>query len=149
MELSPQLLPAPINLRFYGDYQVRINLKSVAGFSQEQLRLLHSILGSPAAIHELARLALETDLASLTGAQLTDRYDGPSDVELLNCVLKCLPEADRPYWQTLMDGPGDTLHNEIMPVFFTFEAVLKRTGIDELSSSSEATTVADETAKNL
>ena len=129
-----RLSTAPVELKFYGDFEITTNLKSVGGFSQKQLTLLESILGSPGVKLHLARMALETDLNSMTDSHFRDRYSGPSDRDLLDTVLPCLPPAEHSYWESLRRGPGDCLHNEIMPVFFVFEVRLKQTGIEEIAT---------------
>jgi len=134
MERFCRLLTAPVGLKFYGDFEITTNLKSVGGFSPEQLTLLESILGSPAVKLHLARMALETDLNSLTDSHFRDRYSRPRDRDLLDTMLPCLPLAEHSYWEALRHGPSDCLHNEIMPVFFTFEVRLKRTGIEEITT---------------
>lgn len=134
MEPFCRLLTAPVGLKFYGDFEITTNLKSVGGFSSEQLTLLESILGSPDVKLHLARMALETDLNSMTDSHFRDRYSGPSDQDLLDAVLPCLPPGQHSYWESLRQGPGDCLHNEIMPVFFVFEVRLKKTGIEEIAT---------------
>lgn len=134
MEPCCRLSTAPVELKFYGDFEISTNLKSVGGFSSKQLTLLESILASPDVKLNLARMALETDLNSLTDSHFRDRYSGPSDRDLLDIVLPCLPPAEQSYWESLRHGPGDTLHNEIMPVFFVFEVRLTQTGIEEMAT---------------
>ena len=134
MEPFCRLLTAPVDLKFYGEFEITTNLKSVGGFSPEQLTLLESILGSQGVKLHLARMALETDLNSMTDSHFRDRFSGPSDQELLNTVLPCMPPAEHSYWESLREGPGDCLHNEIMPVFFVFEVRLKKTGIEEIAT---------------
>lgn len=134
MESFCRLMTAPVGLKFYGDFEITTDLKSVGGFSPEQLTLLESILGAPDVKLHLARMALETDLNSMTDSHFRDRYSGPSDRDLLDTVLPCLPPTQHSYWEALRQGPGDCLHNEIMPVFFTFEVRLKKTGIEEIAT---------------
>lgn len=134
MEPCSRLSTAPVQLKFYGDFEIAINLTSVTGFSPEQLLLLESILAAPGVKLHLAQMALATDLNSLTDSHFRERYSGPSDRELLDCVLPCLPFHEKSYWESLRRGPGDTLHNEIMPVFFVFEVRLKKTGIEEIAT---------------
>jgi hypothetical protein len=138
MELSSDLLPTPVDLRFYSDVEVRVNLKTTVGFSPEQSTLLAFILASPKALREMARMVLETDLAGIAGSHLMDKYFGPSNEDILNGVLSCLPESERPYWEGLRSDPGDMLGNEIIPVFFAFEMALKRTGIEDLAPTPSA-----------
>ncbi len=94
MELSSDIIPAPVKLGFYADFEVSVNLKATAGFSCEQSTLLAAILASPKTLQELARMAVETDLASITASDLMDQYIDPSnDEEFLDCVLPWLPPA--------------------------------------------------------
>lgn len=79
-------------------------------------------------------MALETELEDITGRQLSDLFEGPSSDEILECVLQCLSEDDKTYWEGLRDGPGDILHQEIVPVFLAFEVKLRRAGLEELSA---------------
>jgi hypothetical protein len=79
-------------------------------------------------------MALETELEDITGRQLSDLFEGPSTEEILECVLPCLSEGDKTYWESLRDGPGDTLHQETVPVFLAFEVTLRRAGLEELSA---------------
>ncbi len=134
MEPCSRLSTAPVELKFYGDFEITTNLKSVEEFSPKQLILLESILGPPDVKLQLARMALETDLNSLTDSHFRDRYSGPSVRDLLDIVLPCLQPVEQSYWESLRDGSGDTLHNEIMPVFFVFDVRLKRTGIEEMGT---------------
>ena len=121
MELSSDVLPAPVKLRLYADFEVNVNLKATAGFSCEQSTLLAAILASPNTLREVARMAVEIDLASISGSQLMDKYTGPSNEELLDCVLPSLPDSERPYWQELRRGSDDIYPAELLPVFFVLE----------------------------
>lgn len=66
---------------------------------------------------------------------LSGRFEGPYSEEILDCVLACLSDAEKTYWQRLRDGPGDTLHEEIVPVFLAFEVTLRRSRLEELSAA--------------
>ncbi|SEB44486.1 hypothetical protein SAMN05443244_0555 [Terriglobus roseus] len=82
-------------------------------------------------------MSLETDLAGLTGRHLSGLFDGPDNEEILQCVLLCLPDVERIYWQELQNAPGDVLHDAITPVFLAFEARLRVAGIEERSTDVE------------
>jgi hypothetical protein len=137
MEISLPRLPEPIAFRFFADFNIQIQPKGIAGFTTQQNVLLQTIAASPATQRRIARMTLETDLAGISGRHLSDLFDGPSIEEVLECVLPCLSEADKSYWEGLKDGPGDTLHHEIMPVFLAFEATLRRAGVEELYAKTE------------
>jgi hypothetical protein len=130
MELSSDVLPAPVRLRLSADFEVKVNLKATAGFSCEQSTLLAAILPSSETLREVARMAVEIDLASISGSHLMGKYTGPSNEELLDCVLPCLPDSERPYWVELRSGSDDIYPVELLPVFFTFETSLQGTGIE-------------------
>jgi len=130
MELSSDVVPAPVKLRFHADFEVSVNLKATVGFSVEQSTLLAAILASPKTLRAIARMAVEIDLASIAGSQLTDKYTGPTNEELFDCVLPCLPDSERPYWDELRNGSDDVYPAELLPVFFAFETSLKGTGIE-------------------
>ncbi len=130
MELSSDVVPAPVKLRFYADFEVSVNLKVTASFSFEQSTLLAAILASPETLREVARMAVEIDLASISGSRLTGKYTGPTNEELYDCVLPCLPDSERPYWVELRSGSDDVYPAELLPVFFAFEASLKGTAIE-------------------
>lgn len=134
MEPHSRLSTKPTHLRFYGDFEIKVNPKSIAGFSTEQLVLLESILATPRVLTHIARMALEIDLCSWTDTHFRNKYTGPSDRDLLNCVLPCLPSSDHAYWESLRQSPDDALHNEITPVFFVFEVELNRTGIEQITA---------------
>lgn len=138
MELSSDVVPAPVKLRFYGDFEVEVNLKASAGFSCEQATLLAAILASPKTMREIARMAVETNLAGIMGSHLMDRYTGPSNEELLDCVLPCLPENERPYWEELRTGRSDAVIDELVTVFLVFETRLRGTGIETYPMRSTA-----------
>jgi hypothetical protein len=137
MEIFLPRLPKPIAFRFFADFNIQIRPKEIAGFTTQQMILLQAIAASPATLRRIARMTLETDLAGITGSHLSDLFDGPTDEEILECVLTCLSEADKSYWEGLRDGPGDTLHQELMPVFLAFEATLRRAGVEELYAETE------------
>ena len=137
MEISLPRLPEPIEFRFFADFNIQMQPKKIVGFTTQQNILLQTIAASPATLRRIAHMAVETDLAGITGRHLSDLFEGPSNEEILECVLPCLSEADRTYWQGLRDGPGDTLHQGIIPVFLAFEVTLRRAGIEELSAAAE------------
>ena len=118
MEISVPRLPEPIAFRFFADFNIQIRPEEIAGFTTQQRILLQAIAASPAILRQIARMALETDLAGLTGRLLSNLFEGPHNEEILECVLPCLFEADKAYWQRLRNGPGDSLHKELVPVFF-------------------------------
>jgi hypothetical protein len=137
MEISFPRLPDPIAFRFFADFTVKIQPKETAGFTTQQSALLRTIATSPPTLRRIARMRLETDLSGITGCHMTDLFSGPAMEEILECILPFLSEAERLYWEELRDGPGDTLHNELMPVFLAFEATLRRAGIEELQAERE------------
>jgi len=135
MEISLPRLPEPITFRFFADFNIQIQPKETSAFTTQQNRLLQTIAASPATLRRIARIALETELEDITGRQLSDLFQGPSNEEILECILPCLSEDDKTYWEGLRDGPGDTLHQEIVPVFLAFEVTLRRAGLEELSAA--------------
>ena len=135
--ISLPRLPEPIAFRFFADFHIQIQLKETRGFTTQQNILLQTIAASPATLRRIALMRLETDLAEITGEHLSDLFGGPSDEEILECVLPCLSDVDKSYWEGLRDGPGDTLHEQIVPVFLAFDATLRRAGIEELSATPE------------
>ena len=137
MEISLPRLPEPIMFGFFADFNIQIQPKEISGFTVQQNILLQTIATSPAILRRIARMALETELEEITGRHFSDLFEGPSDEEILKCVLPCLSEVDKTYWESLRDGPGDTLHQEIVPVFLAFEVTLRRAGLDELSAAVE------------
>jgi hypothetical protein len=137
MEISLPRLPEPITFRFFADFNIQIQPKETSGFTTQQSILLQTIAASPATLRRIARMALETDLAGITGRHLSDLFDGPSNEEILECILPSLSEAHKTYWEGLKNGPGDTLHQEIVPVFLAFEVKLRRAGLEELSNALE------------
>lgn len=90
MEPCCRLSTVPVELKFYGDFEISISLKSVGGFSPKQLTLLESILGSPNVKLQLARMALETDLNSLMDSHFRDRYSGPQRPRFVGCCAAVL-----------------------------------------------------------
>ena len=137
MEISAPCLPETIMLRFFVDFDIQIPPKATAEFTAQQSILLQAIARSPATLRRIARMALETDLAGITGRHLTDLFEGPHNEEILDCVLPCLSDTSKAYWEGLRNGPGDTLHEAIVPVFLAFDVKLRRAGITELSDGPE------------
>ena len=137
MEISLPRLPEPITFRFFADFNIQIRPKDTAGFTEQQNILLQAIAASPATLRRIARMALETDLAEITGGHLTDLFEGPQNEEILDCVLPCLSDTAKAYWEGLRNGPGDTLHEAIVPVYLAFDVKLRRAGITELSDAPE------------
>jgi hypothetical protein len=137
MAISLPRLPDPIMFRFFADFNIQIQPREMAGFTTHQNILLQTIAASPETLRRIACMAVETDLAGITGRHLSDLFEGPSNEEILECVLPCLSEVDKAYWEGLRDGPGDTLHQEIVPVFLAFEVTLRRAGVEELSAALE------------
>jgi hypothetical protein len=137
MEIALPRLPEPVAFRFFADFNIQIQSKGISEFTTQQKALLLAIAASPATLRRIARMALETDLADITGRQLSHLFEGPSNEEILECVLPGLPEIEKAYWKGLRDGPGDTLHNEIVPVFLAFEVTFRRAGLEELAADHE------------
>jgi hypothetical protein len=137
MEISLPSLPEPSAFRFFADFNIQIQPNEVVEFTTQQRTLLQTIAASPATLRQIARMRLETDLAGITGRHLTELFSGPAIEEILECVLTSLSEADKSYWEGLSDGPGDTLHEEIMPVFLAFDVTLRRAGVEELYAATE------------
>jgi hypothetical protein len=137
MEISLPCLPEPIMLRFFVDFDIQIRPKDTAEFTAQQRVLLRAIVASPVTLRRIARMALETDLADITGRHLTELFEGPHNEEILDCVLPCLSDTAKAYWEGLRNGPGDTLHEAIVPVFLAFDVKLRRAGITELSDGPE------------
>ena len=135
MEISLPRLPEPVTFRFLADFDIQIQPKEIAGFTAQQTIMLRAIASSPATLRRIACMRLETDLEGITGRHLSGLFEGPSNEEILECVLPCLSDADKTYWEGLRDGPGDTLHEEIIPVFLVFEVTLRRAGLEELSAA--------------
>jgi hypothetical protein len=139
MEISLPQLPDLVPIRFFADFDIRIRQSDITGFSTQQLLLLQAIAASRPTLHRIAGMAVETDLVGVTGGHLGDLFTGPSNEEILECFLACLSERDRSYWEKLRDGPGDSLHQELMPVFLAFGVTLRRAGLEELSPTGEST----------
>jgi hypothetical protein len=137
MEILMQRLPEPITFRFFADFKVQIKSNEISGFTTRQKILLQTIAASPSTLRRIACMALETDLEGITGRHLSDLFEGPSDEEMLECVLPYLSKADKTYWEGLRDAPGDALHQEIMQVFLAFEVTLRRAGLEEASAAPE------------
>jgi len=129
MEITLPRLSEPIAFRFFADFHVQP--RETAGFTAQQNLLLRGIVASPRILRRIARMRLETDLEGITGRHLGGLFDGPSVEDILACVLPCLPEGDQTYWEGLKDGPGDMLHQEIVPVLLAFEVTLQRAEIEE------------------
>jgi len=137
MEISLPRLPDPIAFRFFAEFDIQIRPREMAEFTTRQKILLQTIAGSPPTLRRIARMALETDLAGITGGQLSELFEGPSNDEILECVLPCLSDTDKAYWSGLRDGPDDPRHQEIVSVFLAFEVTLRRAGLEELSVEPE------------
>ncbi|WP_263377452.1 hypothetical protein [Granulicella paludicola] len=137
MEISLTHLPQPVTFRFFADFDIQIQPKELSGFTKEQRTLLLAIIASPATLRRIARMAVETDLSDITGRQLSRVFEGASNEEILECVLPCLPDIEKTYWKSLRDRSGDTLHNEIVPIFLAFEVTFRRAGLEEISAESE------------
>jgi len=132
MNTPLQPLPETVEFRFFVDFVIKIQPKELGSFTEEQTTMLKAIVTSPATLRKIACMRLETDISGITNTHLSDLFVGPSDEEILETILPCLSSADRTYWQGLSEGPGDSLLQEIMPVFLAFEATVRRAGIEEL-----------------
>jgi hypothetical protein len=137
MEISMPHLHEPLAFRFFADFEIRVNFACIAGFTPQQESLLQAITASPSTMRQIARMALETDLADITGRQLANLFEGPGNDEILDCVLPCLSDLAKAYWEGLRNGPGDSLHEAIVPVFLAFDVKLRRAGITERSDGPE------------
>ena len=137
MEISLLRLPEPVSFRFFADFSIQIRANEIAEFTVQQHSLLQAIVASPATLRRVSRMALETDLAGVTGRHLSDLFVGPNNEEILDLFLMCLPEKEVPYWKGLRDGPGDSLHQELMPVFLAFDVGMRRAGVEELNGVTE------------
>jgi hypothetical protein len=137
MEICLPRLPEPIAFRFSAYFNIQIQPEKTSGFTTEQNIPLQTIAGSPITMRRIARMALETELEGITVGHFSDLFEGPSDDQILECVLPCLSPADTTYWERLRDRPGDTLHQEIATVFLAFEVILRRAGLEELSAAVE------------
>lgn len=134
MELKALSLPDRSSFRFYADFDIQVHPEAVAELTKEQLGLLRAIAASPAVTRRVAQMAVETDLADLTGRHIGGLFKGPDNAEILDCVLAGLSGSERAYWDGLRDAPGDGLHNAIVPVFLVFEVSLHRAGLEERSA---------------
>lgn len=134
MELKTLSLPNPNTFRFFADFDVQVQLAAIAELTHQQLGLLRAIVGSPAVIRRIAQMAVETDLADIRGRHVEGLFQGPDNTEILDCVLECLTGSEYAYWNALRSGPGDTLHDAIVPVFLAFEVTLHRAGVKERST---------------
>jgi hypothetical protein len=135
MEISLPHQHEPISFRFFADFEIKINSAETAGFTSQQRGLLDAIAASPPMMRQVCRMALETDLADIRGRHVTDLFQGPDNEDILDCVLPCLLNNDKAYWQSLRGEPGDALHEAIVPVFLAFEVKLRRAGITEMSDA--------------
>ena len=135
MEISLPHQHEPISFRFFADFEIKINSAETAGFTSQQRVLLDAIAASPPMIRQVAKMALETDLADIRGRHLTNLFRGPDNEDILDCVLPCLSDLDKAYWQGLRSEPGDALHEAIVPVFLAFEVKLRRAGVTERSDA--------------
>jgi hypothetical protein len=134
LELKTISLPNPNTFRFFADFDVQVRPAAIAELTQHQLRLLRAIAGSPAVTRRIAQMAVETDLADLRGRHVEGLFQGLDNTEILGCVLECLTGSEYAYWNALRNGPGDTLHDAIVPVFLAFEVTLHRAGVKERST---------------
>ena len=136
MEISLPHQHEPISFRFFADFEIKINSAETAGFTSQQRGLLGAIVASLPMMRQVARMALETDMADIRGRHLTNLFRGPNNEDILDCVLPCLSDHDKAYWRGGLRGePGDALHEAIVPVFLAFEVKLRRGGITEMSDA--------------
>ena len=135
MEISLLHQHEPISFRFFADFEIKINSAERTGFTSQQRGLLDAIAASPPMMRQVARMALETDLADIRGRHLTNLFRGPDNEDILAYVLPCLSDFDKTYWRGLQSEPGDALHEAIVPVFLAFEVKLRRAGITEMSDA--------------
>jgi hypothetical protein len=138
MEIFLPRLPESIAFRFFADFDIQIQPKEMAGFTPQQITMLRAIAAFPATLRRIACMRLETDLEGVTGRHLSGLFEGPSDQKILECILPCLSQFDKTYWEGLRHGPGDSLHQEIVPVFLAFEVTLRRAGLEELSAAGRS-----------
>ena len=137
MTLSLPNPPEPLTFRFFADFSIQIQPIEIVGLTKKQVVLLQAIAASPPILRQIACMRLETDLAGVTGRHLSGLIDGPDTEGILDCVLPCLSDKERPYWERLRNGSGDSLHQEIMPVFLAFEVSLRVAGIEQRSAGDE------------
>jgi hypothetical protein len=135
MEISLPHKHEPLSFRFFADFEIKVNSVETADFTSQQRGLLDAIAASPPMMRQVARMALETDLADIRGRHLTNLFRGPDNEDILDCVLPCLSDNDKAYWRGLLGEPGDALHEAIVPVFLAFEVKLRGAGITEMSDS--------------
>jgi hypothetical protein len=135
MEISLSHQPEPISFRFFADFEIKINSAETTGFTSQQRGLLDAIAASSPMMRQVARMALETDLADIRGRHLTNLFQGPYNNDILDCILPCLSDNEKVYWGGLRAEPGDALHEAIVPVFLAFEVKLRRAGITEMSDA--------------
>ncbi len=135
MELSLPTFTQPVTIRLFADFEVQIKPSRLADLTIQQINLLQAISAWPSALRRIARMSVETDLAGIVGSQLDNLFQGPSNEDLFDL---CLSDADRGYWETLKAGPGDTLHNQMTPVFLAFNVIFRRAGVEEPCANSES-----------
>lgn len=136
MEIKISSLPDQKAFRFFADFDVTVSPAAARELSTFQRNLLQSIAASPAVTRRIAQMAIETDLADLSGRHISGLFEGPNNDAILDCVLACLSKEDREHWSALRDQAGDTLHEAIVPVFLAFEVTLHRAGLHELSPAA-------------
>jgi hypothetical protein len=134
LELKTISLPDVNTFRFFADFDVQVQPEALAELTEQQLGLLRAIAVTPAVTRRIAQMAVQTDLADLRGRHIEGLFQGPDNTEILDCVLKGLSGSEYAYWDALRDGPGDTLHDAIVPVFLAFEVTLHRAGVEERST---------------
>ena len=79
MEISLPHQHEPISFRFFADFEIKINSAEATGFTSQQRGLLDAIAASPPMMRQVARMALETDLADVRGRHLTNVFRGPDN----------------------------------------------------------------------
>ena len=107
-------------------FNIQIRPEKVAGLTTQQLSLLRATASSPTTLRRMARMALETDLAEISGVHLSDVFTGATNAELVGCLLACLPEEDKPFWEDLNEALGDEFVEALMPVFLAFDVTIRR-----------------------
>jgi hypothetical protein len=133
MEISTLELHDTVTFRFFADFDVKVS--DSGRYTGQQLTLMKAIMASPSTLKRIGCMTIETDLAGISGAHLEELFRGPEIEEILECVLPVLPDTEKRYWTELRHLPGEALHYELMPVFLSFRATLRRAGIEELSSA--------------
>ena len=76
MEISLPRLPEPVTFRFLADFDIQIQPKEIAGFTERQTIMLRAIAASPATLRRIACMRLETDLEGITGSHLSGLFEG-------------------------------------------------------------------------